>query len=108
MRDARARVDAASRNQLRDAATRWLLLAPPPPPFLRAKLAQLFAALAAADTPRGAWPHPLAPLLAALPTGGPPAASALFAALHALHEDVISLEFGARPPADVAAAWFLP
>jgi hypothetical protein len=73
--------------------------AAPLPPYLRAKLAQLFAALAAADAPSGAWPEPLAPLLGALRAapGAPAPAAALAAALAALHEDVLSLEFGAAP-----------
>jgi hypothetical protein len=94
-------------RQLRGAVTSWLLadggegasFAPPLPPYLRAKLAQLFAALVAADAPSGAWAAPLAPLLGALSARGAPAAPPLFAALEALHEDVLSLEFGAHAAA---------
>jgi exportin-T len=91
--------------QLRGAVTSWLLAdgaegaseAPSLPPYLRAKLAQLFAALLAADARfgGGAWRAPLSPLLDALAARGAPAAPPLFAALEALHEDVLSLEFGA-------------
>lgn len=94
-----AALSDADRAALRPAAAAWLLERPSPPPFLRAKAAQLFAALLAADA--AAWPHPLEPLLAACAAGD---AAPLAAALSAVHHDAVCLDFDSSPGAVARSA----